>query len=152
MDTAPLPKVGDGVPGGDARRDGAPRPGGTPRRAPDMPPSRSTVVPDDGAAVRPPGRALRATEVVAGLLSGGLLLVGVALLVLQLLAPRLFPGSGLAAATGPGWGRVALHLAVGAAGEATVLLRRRCGVPIRAALAAAVIIGAVAVLWFGWWQ
>lgn len=134
MDTAPLPPVG---------HDPAPPGSGDPT--------------DRLALVReiPGGRSrsagLRTLEVVAGLLSGGLLLIGLALLVLQFVAPDLAPGTGLAAASGPGWWRAAAQLGIGVAGELTVAARRRCGTGVRYLLAAAVIVAAGAVLWFAWW-
>lgn len=103
----------------------------------------------DGAAA---GRPLRAAEAAAGLLTGGLLVLGLALLVLQFAAPQLVPGTGFAAPIGPGWGRIAAHLAVGAAGECAVAARSRLPRPVRIALTTAVIAAVLAVLWFCWWS
>jgi hypothetical protein len=102
--------------------------------------------------VRPTGRLLRAAEAAAGLLSGGLLVLGLALLVLQFVAPALVPGAGFAAPAGPGWGRIAAHLAVGAAGEGAVAIRGRVPRPVRGVLAAGVMLAVLAVLWFAWWS
>jgi predicted secreted protein len=99
-----------------------------------------------------PGRLLRAAEATAGLLSGGLLVLGLALLVLQFVAPDLVPGTGFSAPAGPGWGRIAAHLAVGAVGEGVVAARCRLPRPVRGALATAVIAAVLAVLWFCWWS
>ena len=90
-------------------------------------------------------------ETVAGLFSGGLLVVGLALLLSELFAPSLLDGTGDAAATGPGWWRVVAHLGVGIAGEAGVLLRRRLPVPSRVCLAILTIAACVAVLAAAWW-
>lgn len=95
---------------------------------------------------------LRVADGAAGLLSGGLLLVGVALLVMQLLAPSALGGTGLARATGPGWGSVAAHLAVGLGGEALVLCRNRLPDVARACADVAVLLAVAATLWFAWWR
>ncbi len=90
-------------------------------------------------------------EGAAGLASGGLLLIGAALLVLQFVAPDLASGPGSAAATGPGWPRVGLQLAVGAGGEAVVQLRRWLPRPARWLAALGVLLAAAIVLWIAWW-
>jgi hypothetical protein len=97
-----------------------------------------------------PGR-LRGLEVVAGILSAGVLLLGVGLVVAQLLAPRL-GGDGLEAATGPGWGRASAALVVGVVGEVLRALRRRWATSVRAVAAIVVIVAVVALLWFTWWR
>ena len=143
MDTAPLPPVGRGP--------GAPGPGGPDRG--DTPTDWLTPVPPAGGPLaRRPGRGLRVLEVLAGLASGGLLIVGLALLVLQFLAPQLAPGTGLSAPSGPGWPRIAWQLGVGVAGELVVLARRRSPRPARWLLAAAVVVATGAVLWLAWWR
>ena len=88
---------------------------------------------------------------MAGLLSGGVLVLGLVLLLSQLFAPSLLGGTGYAAATGPGWWRVVAHLAVGLAGEAGVLLRGRTPTTARAAVAVATIVAAIVVLATSWW-
>lgn len=140
-DTAPLPPVGPAhaVPAGD-----------------DAPTERLTPVgaeasPPAGSFAAAPSPALRAVEIVAGLLSGGLLMLGLALLVLQFVAPDLAPGTGLAAADGPGWARVGVQLGVGVAGELTVLARRWAAGPARWTMAVAVIVAVPAALWWAWW-
>lgn len=100
---------------------------------------------------RAASRGLRILEGAAGLLSGGVLVLGVVLLLSQLFAPSLLGGTGYAAATGPGWWRVAAHLAVGLAGETGVLLRGRIPVAARTAVAAITILAAVAILACSWW-
>lgn len=124
-DTAPLPVVqpDPGQPGGSGRPG---RPG-------------------------PARRGLRVLDAVAGLLSAGMLVLGLALLVSQLFGAALLGGTGLSAATGPGWWRVAAHLAVGAAGETGVLLRRRLAVGPRAAIAGGTVVAALAVVVAAWW-
>lgn len=104
-----------------------------------------------------PGRrrssiGVRVADGIAGLLSGGLLLVGIALLAAQLLAPSVLDDTGLARATGPGWGRVVAHLAVGAAGEIVVLCRGRLPVAARVCADIAVLLAVIAILWFAWWR
>jgi hypothetical protein len=97
------------------------------------------------------GRGVRLLEAVAGLLSGGVLVLGLVLLASQVLAPSMLSGTGFAAATGPGWWRVAAHLLVGAAGETGVLLRRRASIAARVTMAAATIAAVLAVLAAAWW-
>lgn len=125
--TRPLPPVGGPLPG-------------------DAPPP--TTPPP---TTRPPWPA-RALDTTAGLMSGGLLLIGVVLLGFQLLAPSLMSGSGLAKASGPGWDRVAGHLAVGIAGEVLVLVRHRVPPWVRVVADLLVLTGVVLELWFAWWR
>lgn len=94
---------------------------------------------------------LRALEMVAGLLSSGLVVIGLTLVVLQVFAADIAPGTGPAAASGPGWGRTVGQLGVGAAGELAVALRRRLGHASRTYLAVGVIVAAGVVLWLSWW-
>ena len=70
----------------------------------------------------------RFTVSLAGLLAAGCLVLGVALLVIELVAPN---GSGLQATTGPGWARVVWHLAVGVLAELAMQLVRRRAWPSR---------------------
>jgi hypothetical protein len=93
-----------------------------------------------------PGRWLRAVELTAGLLGGGLLLLGVVLLVLQVVGPQVVDG-----ADGPGWGRVICHLLVGAAGEGGRAARRRLPLPARAAVAGVTVLAVLMVLVLTWW-
>jgi hypothetical protein len=141
VDTAPLPPVGP--PHAEPAGDDAP----TERLAP----VGSGSLAPTGSFPVAPSPALRGVEIVAGLLSGGLLMLGLALLVLQFLAPDLAPGTGLAAAGGPGWARVGVQLGVGVAGELTVLARRRTSSPVRWVMAVAVIVLVLAALWWAWW-
>jgi hypothetical protein len=97
------------------------------------------------------GRGVRVLEAVAGLLSGGVLVLGLVLLASQAFAPSLLSGTGFAAATGPGWWRVVAHLIVGAAGETGVLLRRRASIAARVTTAGATVVAALAVLAAAWW-
>jgi len=144
VDTAPLPPVGSShaAPGGDD----APTERLAPVGSESSPPTGTFP-----SARSAPSPALRAVEIVAGLLSGGLLMLGLALLVLQFVAPDLAPGTGLAAADGPGWSRVGVQLGVGVAGELTVLARRWATGPARWVMAAAVSVAVPAVLWWAWW-
>src|SRR3954466_2507525 len=111
MSTVPLPPIGGPGP--------ATRPEGI-------------AVPLDSAGLEPAGavrpghapRWLRGLEVVAGILSAGVLVLGVALLVSQVLAPRL-GGTGLESATGPGWARTLGALGIGVVGETLRAMRRR---------------------------
>ena len=103
-----------------------------------------------GHRSRPPA-GLRALEVVSGLLSAGVLVLGLVLLVSQLGARHLLSGTGLAAATGPGWWRVAVHLVVGAAGEVGMLLRRSAAPAVRAVVASVTVVAVVVVLGAAWW-
>ena len=113
------------------------RPGGDDRGGPDGPP-RSAL-------------GLRAIDLAAGLLAAGILLVGLGLLLSALIAPARLAAAGHGGANGPGWDRVIAHLAVGVAGEVVVRLRRNWSAPARVAADAAVILGSVGVIWWGWW-
>jgi hypothetical protein len=94
---------------------------------------------------------VRVLEVLAGLLSGGLVVVGILLLVSQIAAPSLLSGTGYATAQGPGWWRVAAHLAVGVAGEVGVLLRPKLPTAARAAMAGITVVACLVVLGAAWW-
>ncbi|MDQ2847592.1 MAG: hypothetical protein M3Y77_14865 [Actinomycetota bacterium] len=98
-------------------------------------------------ASQDPPRAVRAVELAAGLAGSGMLLLGVVLLVLQLLTPRLIDG-----AHGPGWGPVLAHLLVGGLAEGARGARRRIAVPARVAVAVLTILAVLAVLVFTWWR
>lgn len=100
----------------------------------------------------PLGTAARALEAFSGVVSGGLVVVGLALIVLQFLAPELAPGSGLTAASGPGWGRAVAQLGVGIVGELLVWARPRLSHGVRVWCAVMVLAAAAAVLWLCWWQ
>lgn len=93
------------------------------------------------------GRALRFVETLAGALSAGLVMLGLGLLGAQLIAPGV-----VSDATGPGWTAVALHLLVGAAGEAVRWLRGRWPVPVRWGAALVVIAAVLLVLTLHWWR
>lgn len=150
-DTAPLPPVGPAGPLPPAGVDLPIADAPTERLPPVSRPPVASEGGRAGGARRSASPALRALEGAAGLLSGGLVVVGLALVALQFLAPQIAPGTGLAAASGPGWGRAGAQLAVGLAGEAVVLARRWCPGPVRAGLAAVVIAAVAMVLWFAWW-
>lgn len=94
---------------------------------------------------------LRAIDLLAGLLAAGILLAGVSLLLFALIAPARLAAAGHVSADGPGWDRVIVHLAVGAAGEVVVRRRGNWPAPVRVAADAAVILGSVGVIWWGWW-
>lgn len=123
MDTAPLPAVPAG---------------------PDGPPGRERRATASGP--------LRILEASAGLASAGLLVLGAGLVVLQLIAPDIAPGTGMSAAAGPTWWRALAQLGVGVAGELTVWARPRTSRGPRAWLAAGVLAAAAAVLWWCWWR
>jgi hypothetical protein len=97
-------------------------------------------------------RGLRLLEATAGLLSAGLLVLGVALAVLRFAAPTFVHDPGLSTADGPATGRIVVQLAVGALGELLRLTRTRLPIPSRAVAAVAVIIGVFAALWWSWWR
>lgn len=101
---------------------------------------------------REPGGGIRSVEVVAGLLSAGLVLVGGMLLVLQVAITMGGSDGSLGAAVGPGWGRAIAQLVVGLAGEFVVLARRWSGPAVRLLSASAVIGAALLVLWLCWWM
>jgi hypothetical protein len=140
MTTAPLPPIGDPEPV--TRPEGLPAVDGS---AGQFPTARAAP------AARPVSRWLRVLEAVAGVLSAGVLLLGLVLSVAQVLAPRL-GGTGLEAAVGPGWDRAVATLAVGVVGELLRALRRRLAVAARAAVAVVVLLGIGALLWFTWWR
>jgi hypothetical protein len=92
----------------------------------------------------------RFTVTLGGLLGAGCLLVGLGLVVLMVVAPKI--GSTGATATGPGWTRTGWHLGVGLAAEvARALTMRRRG-PIRVAVGAVSIVAVLAVTAFSWWR
>lgn len=126
MDTAPLPRI-------------------PPEPSPwETPAARRSPAPERASG------GLRVLEVLAGLLSGGLVTVGLGLVVLQLLAPELAPGTGLAAPAGPTWIRALAQLCVGLLGETAVLLRPRLSRAPRAWLAVAVIAAAAVTVYWAW--
>lgn len=94
----------------------------------------------------------RFLEALAGLASAGLLLIGLGLVVLQLIAPELAPGTGMSAAAGPTWWRALAHVGVGVVGELGVWARPRMGRAARVWAATAVVLMTGAVLWLAWWR
>jgi hypothetical protein len=113
------------------------------------------AVPSDPAGPSPGLRvsgAGRLLEIVAGLASGGLLVIGLGLVILQVVAPEIAPGTGMSAAGGPGWWRALAQLGVGAAGELAVWARPRMGRATRVWVAVAVLLMAGVVLWLSWWS
>jgi len=137
MTTAPLPPIG------------GPEPVTRPEGVPTVDRSGGRAQPPTVA--RPVPRWLRAVEAVAGVLSAGVLLLGLGLVVAQLVAPRL-GGTGLEAAVGPGWDRAVAALAVGVLGELFRALRKRLPVGARAVIAVTLLLGIGALLWFTWWH
>jgi len=121
------------------------RPEGLP--AVDRPAARSHAP----TAARPVPHGLRGLEATAGVLSAGVLLLGIGLVVAQLIAPRV-GGTGLDAADGPGWDRALAALGVGAGGEVLGAMRRRLPVAARATVAIVVLVAIGALLWFTWWR
>lgn len=97
-----------------------------------------------------PGGAVRLLDTLAGLLAAGLLVFGVLLLLAALIAPAALAAAGLGDADGPGWARVAAHLAVGAAGEVVVRRRARWSRAGRILADLAVVLAALAVLGWAW--
>jgi hypothetical protein len=97
-----------------------------------------------------PGRWVRFLDALAGLLSAGVLVVGIILLLASLIAPSAVAAAGLGVADGPGWDRVIAHLVVGAAGELVVLLRRRWPTFFGAMADVVVIVAALPVIWWAW--
>lgn len=94
-----------------------------------------------------PSRGTRALELIAGLAGGGLLLLGVGLLVLQLVVPQVIDD-----ADGPGWGPALAHLLVGGAAETGRAFRGRLSVPLRLTVATVTILAVIAVLVLIWWR
>ncbi len=93
----------------------------------------------------------RFTVTLGNLLAAGALVLGLGLLVAML----VLPSAGVAAydsTTGPGWGRVVAHLAVGVAGEVAGQLARRRPRPVRIAVAAVTVVAVLAVLALSWWR
>ena len=97
------------------------------------------------------GPLVRGLDLLAGLLSAGLLVVGVVLLLAQLLAPSALSLAGWGQATGPGWARVAAHLVVGVGGELVVRLRARLFPAARATADTVVVVAGVVVVARTWW-
>ena len=93
---------------------------------------------------------LRVLDTLAGLLSAGVLVVGIILLIAALIAPSLVAAAGLGVAAGPGWDRVLAQLAVGVVGETVVLLRRRWPMTVRGFADGAVVVAALLVIWWAW--
>ncbi len=94
----------------------------------------------------PVARSVRVLTAIAGMAGGGLLLLGILLLGLQIGAPLVIDG-----ATGPGWSRVVLHLAVGGFGEVGRGLRFRVPVAAGAVIAGTTVLAVLAVLVLAWW-
>jgi hypothetical protein len=103
------------------------------------------AVPD--APELPVPRSVRILTAIAGLAGGGLLLLGIVLLCLQIGAPLVIDG-----ATGPGWGRVVLHLTVGGLGEVGRGLRFRLPVAAGGVIAALTVLAVLGVLVADWWR
>ena len=103
------------------------------------------------APVRRPALIGRFVVGLAGLLAAGCAVLGVALLMLVFLAPRT-GGSGLEAATGPGWVRAAAHLGVGVGAEIALILVRRGSWTSRVTTATLVIAAVLLVLALSWWR
>jgi hypothetical protein len=134
MDTAPLPAI-PAEPNG-----------------PYAEPNSPGVEPNGHDAPARMSGPARALEIIAGLASGGLVLLGLGLVVLQLIAPDIAPGTGQSAAAGPTWGRALAQLGVGAAGEFAVWARPWLGRGPRVWIAVAVLLATAVVLWLCWWR
>ncbi len=94
---------------------------------------------------------VRLVDGLAGLLSAGLLVIGIVLLLAAMFAPAVLSAAGLGDAAGPNWVSVLAHLGFGTAGELVVLLRGRWPVPVRAGADLVVIVVIVGVIWLTWW-
>ncbi len=93
----------------------------------------------------------RFTVGLAGLLAAGTLVLGLALLVAMLVLPA--PGTGAyGGTTGPGWGPVAAHLAVGVVGEVAGAVAGRGPWAARVTVAAVVVVAVLVVLALCWWR
>ena len=97
-------------------------------------------------------RTVRVLEATAGLLSAGLLVSAVLLLVLKFAAPGLVSGQGLSATDGPESSRIAVGLVAGVVGEVLHRIRGRLPGGLRPVVAALVIGGVLAALWWCWWS
>jgi hypothetical protein len=93
---------------------------------------------------------VRVLDLLAGLLAAGILLLGLLLLLAAILAPAVLAAAGLGQAQGPGWISVLSHLAVGGLGELVVRRRSRWPATARWLADLAVIVAALAVIWWGW--
>lgn len=110
-----------------------------------------TVPPVDAPAADERRRPLllRVLDGLAGLLTAGMVVVGVVWLIGRLLAPTYVTAAGAAGGSGPWWG-IGLHVGVGVLGE-LVLRRSRRGADGPRLAADLVVVAAVAcVLWFVW--
>ena len=116
-----------------------------------MPDARAPAPGAGGPGSRSFGALVRLLDVLAGLLSAGLLVVGGLLLAAQRLAPSVLSMAGWGQASGPGWPRVGAQLLVGVGGEVVVRLRGRLGRGPRIAADLAVIVAAVTVIVWAWW-
>ena len=100
---------------------------------------------------RPTPRWLRWLEAVVGVLSAGVLVLGVGLVVAQVVAPRM-GGTGLDATNGPGWDRALATVATGVIGEVLRGVRRRLPNGVRLIAVVAMSVAIAALLWFTWWR
>ncbi len=97
------------------------------------------------------GPLVRVLDTIAGLLSAGVLVLGILLLIAQLIAPLALSLAGWGDANGPGWWQVVTQLVVGGAGEVVVRMRHGWAGPVRAAADVTVIMAIVLVLAWAWW-
>jgi hypothetical protein len=100
---------------------------------------------------RRPGLIGRFTVALGDLLAAGALVLGVGLLVAMLLLPSAGTGA-FDGTSGPGWGRVAAHLAVGILGEAAGQWARRTARPVRTPVAGVTVGAVLVVLALSWWR
>jgi hypothetical protein len=133
----------------------APQPAADPEETMYLPPISRSAQPQSLPHRQPPPRphALigRFAVSLAGLLAAGCFVLGWALVVLMIVAPRT-GGTGLEVATGPGWTRTIWHLLVGGAGEAGLQFARKQSWPIRVIVATCVIVAVLATLALAWWS
>ena len=148
--------MSDAQPGASSEPQPQPQPDPGPARRQDAPSDpKPPVEPARHQDTRPAaagvGPVVRVLDAVAGLLAGGMLVVGVGLLLAQLLAPALVSAAGWGTATGPGWVPVLAHLLVGLAGEVVFRTRHRRTAAVRVLADAAVVVAALAVIAWAWW-
>lgn len=95
---------------------------------------------------------VRTLETCAGLLAGGLLVIGAILVVLQVVLPSDHVGGQPSTLAGPTWWRALTQLGAGIFGEVLYRTRFRWSSSTRGIPAAVVVIVSVFVLYLCWWS